>query len=238
MYCRNCGKEVLDQGKFCPHCGTATAAPESAVKQPEAPQSAPSQSAPQQPVQNFAPKKSGKGAIIALIIALIVVVVFGTFIVLEATGVTEITGWFDNGYSVSENDDDEEAEVEKDEEKADEEEEEEPAVEEEPESEYSSEDAKKVAEFVETYRSTYEGSDETGTKYIKADGTTVIFGYKFSVDLPEDATTKLAENFQTPEKGQELHSLFAELQEEEPAITSITIEYRDKNDALLYSMAG
>lgn len=67
MFCNNCGAKIPDNSAFCNVCGKPL---------------------------NKAKKKKTLGII--LITAGLIVVLFGGFITLEATGITEVTGWFDS----------------------------------------------------------------------------------------------------------------------------------------------
>ena len=100
MFCVNCGKQIMDNAKFCAHCGAAqggaptpTAHPAQPTTQPQEPQytstpQQPSQSnAPQQFIQYSAPtpaaepKKSGKGMKIGGIVMLVLglLSIYGSF---------------------------------------------------------------------------------------------------------------------------------------------------------------
>lgn len=67
MFCNKCGANLPDDSAFCNVCG--------------------------KPVNG---KKKKKPLGIALIIVGIIVVLISVFLVLEATGVTEVTGWFES----------------------------------------------------------------------------------------------------------------------------------------------
>ena len=65
MYCKNCGKEISDQAKFCNHCGAPAAQPQPRPVQPTQQQAAPKKKKKK--------KKSSVGAsILTILVALVV----------------------------------------------------------------------------------------------------------------------------------------------------------------------
>ncbi len=282
MYCRNCGKEVQNSGSFCPYCGT----PYDAVNSAPQPQQTFSQNqsyggyqAPyQQPADTYhnptysapAPKKSN-APVVALIIAIIFITVFGAFMIMEASGVTEITGWFGSNDSETSSENNEESGVIENN-AADEEEDEEfdETISTEPtrEHEYdkysetresdgdgdsefeykedtydggsapSSSDAEaKVAEYVRNSRSTYESSstNQYGKGFLEARGTSIVCGFKYTADVAANASSTMKQTLETPEMVETFEGVFDMMKLEEPAITSMYVEYYDKNGNLLYS---
>ncbi len=50
MFCKNCGKEILDNAAFCTYCGAQSATPQQPVQQPQPVYQQPTYQQPQQPV--------------------------------------------------------------------------------------------------------------------------------------------------------------------------------------------
>lgn len=220
MYCKNCGKELQESVKFCAVCGTPVEVGNTApANQPV--------SEPEQNVTIAVPRKS-KSLKIALIIAIIVIVLFGIFMVLEATGVTEFTGWFNNdSVETTVEDDEEEKEEKSDKEEEKEEEEEVPPA---------SEDEVAVAEYVESVRAEVEAtSNDTLSAVVEARGTSVVYEYHYKVDVPSETVDELTAILDSEDIVELYKALLSNIQTEEPAITSIIIEYYGNDGSLLYS---
>ena len=263
----------MNSGKFCPYCGAPYENPANTV--PPAYQQQ-NQGFYEQPAQQYqqpygynkasydAPKKSSKAPVIALVIAIIFIAVFGAFIILEAAGVTEVTGWFDNDSATSVSNDDEENSDEKDSDSnAEDEEEFDETITNDSKKEhefdkysetresdgdgdsefsysedtYSSSDAEKVADYVEANKAAYAASstNSTGTGFLEADGTSIICGFKYSVDVQPGTNTALSTLLDSDDMTNAFETILVEAQKEEPAITSLIVEYYDKNGVLLCS---
>lgn len=79
MFCRNCGKEIADQAKFCPGCGAA-------VGQAAAPAAASVKKAAPSVVMPKAKKKNGKVLVAAVAVVLVALVIFGAVKLLGSLG--------------------------------------------------------------------------------------------------------------------------------------------------------
>lgn len=79
MFCPNCGTQLPENSSFCPNCGTRFAAAQQPQYQPPQ-QQYPQQYQQAQPQQSYAPRKRGRGGLIAGIAALAVVAAVALFV--------------------------------------------------------------------------------------------------------------------------------------------------------------
>ena len=316
MYCKRCGKESMNGGDFCLYCGAAYEQgynmPQqnqptqqnvqqnfgqqysqqnqyqpygTAYPQPEQPAYQPY---PTPPMPYVTPKKSSNGFSKVVIVAVIVIALLGLFIVLEAAGVTNVTGWFDNDDNsapvVNQADDDKEdqsGETTSDSEDGEDDEFDEtisnPDTKEHEYDKYSetrtsdgdgdsefsynensyqsdpsqndssqdgenynsgsASDEEKVREYVELNKSSYEASssNDVGKGFLEARGTSVVCGFQYSVDLPSGTAEAFGDTMESEAMVTMFENVTNMVKAEEPAVTSVFIEYYDKNGKLLYS---
>ena len=102
-------------------------------------------------------------------------------------------------------------------------------------------DAAKVAAYIEENQDQIaegfagSGADEYADCKVKASGTEVVIECKFKIEIPEEAASQLQDTLDSMESTFEAG--LEEMQNEEPAITGMTIKYLNQNGKLLAKMS-
>lgn len=95
--------------------------------------------------------------------------------------------------------------------------------------------ADKVAAYVVANRANYanSSSNEYGTGTLSSKGTSLVFGYKYKNKVPAETASTLKELLASEDMINQFSSNLAEIQAEEPAVTSLIVEYYNSDGSLL-----
>ncbi len=98
-------------------------------------------------------------------------------------------------------------------------------------------DEDKVFDFVQTLQEQFSDAidSEIYVATIEARGTSVVYAYKYIVDVPDEIADILSEQLNEENAATVFEADLEKFQEIEPAVESLIVEYQDKNGVVLVS---